>query len=91
MKEIKSVEPVSVAKITAIISAIWAFVVVTVGLLFTPLIMMGPFHGYVTLFGLAAIVIYPMLAAIMGFIGGLVGAFFYNVAAKYTGGVRLDI
>jgi hypothetical protein len=41
--------------------------------------------------GVASIIIVPIMMAIMGFIMGAIGAFLYNVAAKYVGGVQLDL
>ena len=41
--------------------------------------------------GVGAIVILPILWGIIGFIGGLIGAFLYNIAAKIGGGVELDL
>ena len=46
--------------------------------------------------GIAAILILTIAAgvggnaAIFGFIGGLIGAFVYNVAAKFTGGLEVE-
>ena len=41
--------------------------------------------------GLAAVVIAPIAYGILGFIGGIISAFFYNLAAKYAGGIELDL
>jgi hypothetical protein len=41
--------------------------------------------------GLAAVVIAPILYGIGGFIAGLISAFFFNLAAKYTGGLELEV
>ena len=41
--------------------------------------------------GLAAVVLAPIFYGIAGFLGGLISAFFYNLAAKYTGGVEIDV
>lgn len=41
--------------------------------------------------GLAAVVIAPILYGFFGFIGGLISAFFFNLAAKYTGGLELEV
>lgn len=41
--------------------------------------------------GLAAIVIAPIFYGLLGFIGGIISAFFFNLAAKYTGGLDLEV
>ena len=41
--------------------------------------------------GLAAIVLAPVFYGVLGFIGGIISAFFFNLAAKYTGGLELEV
>lgn len=41
--------------------------------------------------GVAAVVIFPILYGLMGFVAGLICALFYNLAARFAGGVELDI
>lgn len=41
--------------------------------------------------GLAAVVVFPIMYGLMGFIGGLLSAVFYNLAARFVGGVELDV
>jgi hypothetical protein len=41
--------------------------------------------------GIAAIVIFPILYAVIGFIYGAILAVLYNVAANVVGGIDLDI
>ena len=42
-------------------------------------------------FGVASVIVLPIMFAIMGFIGGAIGAFIYNIVAKYVGGLQLDL
>jgi transmembrane protein DUF3566 len=42
------------------------------------------------LLGAGAIIIMPIFYGIFGFIGGLIWAFLYNLAAKFTGGLEVD-
>ncbi|MGB7539046.1 MAG: hypothetical protein WBM17_10935 [Anaerolineales bacterium] len=44
--------------------------------------------GIVT--GLGAIVCLPILYGVMGFIGGIISAFFMNLALKYAGGLEIE-
>ena len=101
MKVLKRVGVVSAAKITAIVSAIWGFIVAVISLPFLAIASSATSYAGAAAgfnmaplmlgFGIASIIITPIAAAIVGFIMGAVGAFFYNVAAKYFGGIELDL
>jgi hypothetical protein len=41
--------------------------------------------------GVGAVLIFPILYGLMGFVTTLVGAWLYNVAAGMVGGVELDV
>lgn len=41
--------------------------------------------------GLAAVIVLPILYGVLGFIGGIISAFFFNLAAKYAGGLELEV
>lgn len=41
--------------------------------------------------GLAAVIVAPLLYGIGGFIGGVISAFFFNLASKYVGGLELEV
>ena len=43
------------------------------------------------LFGVGAIVFMPILYGLLGFIGGLIGAGLYNLAARMTGGLEIEL
>ncbi len=43
------------------------------------------------LFGVSAIVILPIVYGIMGFVGGAIFAWLYNLVAGMTGGIELDL
>lgn len=51
----------------------------------------APGGGMMIVMGLAAIVIAPIFYGVLGFIGGVISAFFFNLAAKYTGGLDLEV
>jgi hypothetical protein len=96
MKEVKQVDVLSAAKVSAALSAIWGFVAGLFGssFMFPMAGLLGqtaPEAALVGLgFGLASVIIMPIVMAIVGFIGGAVSAFLYNIVAKYIGGVRID-
>ena len=41
--------------------------------------------------GIAAVVVFPILYGILGFIAGIISAFFFTLAAKYAGGLELEV
>ncbi|HEX4952739.1 MAG TPA: hypothetical protein VF017_05020 [Thermoanaerobaculia bacterium] len=43
------------------------------------------------LFGLGAIIVLPIVYGFFGFLGGVLSAFFYNLAARLTGGIELTL
>lgn len=51
----------------------------------------APGAGIMATIGAAAFVIFPLIYGLMGFIGGLISAVFYNLAARFVGGVELDV
>jgi hypothetical protein len=42
-------------------------------------------------FGLAAILVFPILYAIFGFVAGAIGALVYNLLAGVVGGIHLEL
>ena len=40
--------------------------------------------------GLAAVIVLPIVYGLLGFIGGLLSALFFNIAAKYAGGLEVE-
>lgn len=40
--------------------------------------------------GVAAVIVLPILYGLIGFIGGLITALFFNIAAKYAGGLEVE-
>lgn len=44
-----------------------------------------------TLFGVGAVIFLPIFYGIIGFVGGLISAFLYNLIARLVGGVELEV
>jgi hypothetical protein len=99
---IRRVNPVSAAKIGGVLYALLGLLIgalVSLGAMAFGGMMSslgsdqgssGPGAMVGMLFGAGAIIIMPICYGIIGFIGALLSAFVYNIAAKFTGGVEVD-
>jgi hypothetical protein len=95
---IRRVGPLSCAKIAA---ALYAVMGLIIGGIFSLVGMAGAFASaadeslgsgfFPAMFGMAAIVVLPIMYACMGFIGTLIAAWLYNVLAGSIGGIELDV
>jgi hypothetical protein len=95
---IRRIEPISAAKVQGVLGAVIGLLI---GACFTLLALAfgglaaasdeGAGAGIVgMLMGAGAIIILPIFYGIFGFIGGLIWAFLYNLAAKFTGGLEIE-
>ena len=98
---IKHVGPLSCAKIAAVLYAIVGFII---GGIVSLISLAG---GFATaafagdpsrstrlvpfLLGTLAVIAFPILYAVMGFVGALIAAWLYNIAAGVVGGVKVDL
>ncbi len=89
MQKVKRIGVLSLAKILGLLYTIFGLIL---GVLFAVLPLLG-FSADETglFFGSASIIIFPILYGIMGFIGGAITAFFYNLIAKWIGGLEVEI
>ena len=95
---IKRISPMSCAKVSGLLYAV-------IGLLVgacVSLVMMSlgsfipqdeaPAAGFIgMMFGAGAIVILPIFYGVLGFIGGAIVAFAYNLIAGWTGGIEIEV
>ena len=89
MQKVKRIGVLSLAKILGLLYAVLGLIF---GALFAVLSLFGFNAGETGLFfGTASIIIFPILYGIMGFIGGAISAFFYNLVAKWIGGIEVEI
>jgi len=90
MVKLRRVGVLSVGKICGILGAmigfilgvIYAFVFVVAGAISGEL----PFGG---IFGIFAVISFPIMYGIIGFVGGIIEAFLYNLVAGWIGGIEL--
>lgn len=89
MQKVKRIGVLSLAKIFGLLYAIF-------GLIFGALLAVLSLFGLNAeetglFFGAASIIIFPIIYGILGFIGGLITAFFYNLVAGKIGGLEVEI
>ena len=97
MHIVKSVGVLSVAKIFGMIYG-------CIALIFVPFFLIigviGSFAGSLTgeshnpfagIFGIVLAILMPVFYGAFGFIGGAIGAFLYNLFAKWVGGFELEL
>ncbi len=94
-RELKAIDVMSMATVSAVILAIFGFIAGIIAALgagmvsaFDTVAGMGMLSAYM---GVAAIVFFPILYAIIGFVMGAITAFIYNIIAQKVGGVKLDL
>jgi hypothetical protein len=90
MQEIKSIDIMSWAKIHALFGIVFGLFY---GIMFAVMgAAMGLSRGVpgVEAFGVLSIVIFPIIFAICGFIGGAITALLYNLFAGKIGGVQVE-
>ena len=92
MQILKSVGVLSAAKISGVLYAI-------LGLFFAPMFLLMGFIGsmagqrpnpFGAIGGVAMAVLFPIIYGVMGFVMGALGALFYNLIAKWLGGLQLE-
>ncbi len=96
MQTIRSVGILSVAKILGVLYACIALVFVPFFLIFAALgLMANPGDNPMNAFGTAGLVLLacmmPVLYGAMGFVGGAIAAFGYNLLAKWLGGIQIEL
>jgi len=95
-KRLKSISPLKLGIVLAALYAVMSLIVVLIILPFT---FLGAFSrggggaGGAELLGMGfgMLVAAPIIYGIMGFVGGVIVAFVYNVLAKMTGGIEFTV
>jgi hypothetical protein len=98
MATVRRIEPLSLARTVALIyggigllvGALVSFAA-AIGSAFAAVAEHSPIPFAGLIFGVGAIVLFPLLYAFFAFLGGLIVASLYNLAARWTGGVVLDL
>ena len=91
---IKRISAVSCAKIMGLLYAVIGFLIGSIAAL---VFLAGGLSGWskaanpFTIFGVAAVILFPIFYGIIGFIGTWIAASIYNVLAGVVGGVRVEV
>lgn len=95
---LKSVGVWSCGKIAA---AVYGAMGLLIGAIFAVISLFGAAIGsaasgsgeawFGALFGVGAVIFMPLCYAFFGFIGAIIGAVIYNLAAQFVGGVELEL
>lgn len=96
MAVVKRVKALSVGKVTGVLYALLGLIA---GALFSLASLAGSVLGsasgqdnpFAILFGVGSIVLFPVFYGIAGFIGGIITAALYNLAASFVGGVEVEL
>jgi hypothetical protein len=98
MATVRRIEPLSLAKVAAVIYGgigllvgLFVALFAAVGSAFASAAESSPIPFAGVIFGFGGIVVFPLLYAFFGFLGALIAASLYNLAARFTGGVQLDL
>lgn len=93
---LRRIDPLSLAKVLGLVYAALGLVVGGFVSLFA---LVGAFaamrshddEGLGLLFGVGAVIVLPIVYGVMGAIGGLILALFYNLVARLVGGVEFEL
>lgn len=90
---VKKIESRTLAKYSALISALIALIPATVSLLIglLAIIFDGGGYGYFNFIPFVWGVVVPIMAGIIGYIYGLVFAIIYNKLSVYYGGIEIEL
>ena len=89
MVKLKKIGVLSLAKIFGLLYALFGLIL---GILFSLFSSIGfGVDETGSYFGIGSILILPIMYGILGFIGGIITAYFYNLIADRIGGLEIEI
>lgn len=93
MKKITKIGAMSLGKILGIMYALMGFIF---GAIFTLISILGTAifssenTGSSLLFGLGAVIFFPILYGVLGFLFGAIAGWIFNLSAKWAGGLEIE-
>ncbi len=93
MQQVKKLGVLSVAKIAALFGLLMGIVGVILALIFQTIVpaQLLESYGFVGSITWKTAISIPLAYLVMWFIAGLIGSAFYNLFAKWIGGIRVDL
>lgn len=91
MQKIKKLGVLSVAKLQAVIMAVVGLFIGVIYALLSPIMRTVGAGGVGADLGPIAIIILPIFYGILGFVFGALGAWLYNLFAKWLGGIEVEL
>ncbi len=97
MKEITKIEILSMGKVHALILAFLGLIIgLLVGLIGAVVGSFAAAYGGIPAFlgagfGILAIIVFPIMYGILGFLGGIIVAVLYNLVARWVGGIEIEL
>lgn len=94
---LRSVAPLQCGIVLSIVYAIGGLILAIIWLPFMAMMASMPMAMYgragmpMAGLGLFALIVFPIVYGIGGFIAGVIGAFIYNLAARVTGGLEITL
>jgi hypothetical protein len=92
-RRIKRIAPLQLGKMLAVVYGLIGLVVIPFFMIMSAVMPQMPAEqraGFMAL-GMGFILFLPVMYAIIGFIGGLIGACIYNIVAKWVGGIEVEV
>lgn len=96
-----TVRRIGVLSLGKVMGSIYATLGLVIGAIFTVFALVGSVIGSIAsdsgepllgiLFGVGAIVIFPIFYGLIAFVMGMIIAAIYNFAARFTGGLELEL
>ena len=96
-----NVRRIGVLSLGKVMGSIYAMIGLIIGAIFTVVALLGSVIGSIAtdsgepllgiLFGVGAIIIFPLFYGLIAFLMGMLVAAIYNLAARFTGGLEVEL
>ena len=88
---LRRIDPLSAAKVAGLLGVLLGVLIGLFMALFGSLVDPTAEEGFGGSFGIAAVFLFPIAYGSVGFVGGLIGAFLYNLVAGWVGGIEIEL
>jgi hypothetical protein len=92
-RRLRRIAPLQLGKMLALLYGILGLIFIPVFLIMSPAASQIPSEQRAGMlaFGAGFAILVPFIYAVMGFIGGIIGAVLYNIVAKWVGGIEVEV